>query len=65
MKQYILSAILLFPALKPMSVVDPCFNDPLPTESHLLEDSFPPIVFYFIGGGVFFAGAMAYMRIKY
>lgn len=64
MKQFILSIVLFFPTLKPMSVVDPCFNDSLPTESKLLEDSLPPIMFYFVGGAAF-AGAMAYLRFKY
>ncbi len=60
MKSIILSAIILFP--NQFSAIDPC-NVELPTESHLIKDSFPVMIFYFIGGGVLSATAL-YMATK-
>ena len=62
MKHSILSALILFPGLK-YSAIDPC-DLSLPTESHLFQDSLPPAVFYFLGGGVMFAAAAAYIKLK-
>jgi len=59
MPSLLLSAILLFPTF---SAIDP-ISPTRPMESHLLEDSFPPAIFYFAGVSTFAALSMAlYLR---
>jgi len=65
MKNFILSGILLFPFLKEMNAVDPTSNTPAPQPIFwvMVQDSLPPTMFYFVGGGTVFA-ASAYLMMR-